>query len=817
VSEPRQDRFARVAALRPSATRRRVPVEARGIAPEIPEGSRRLAELLGAAPARNRYGEHLVLRRWFSEPIGGQPPERSVDQTALRLLAPDAPADVADPQQWLFLDTETTGLAGGTGTYAFLVGIAWWDAGGLEVEQFFMRDHSEEHSVLLALAQRMAERRVLVTFNGKTFDWPLLETRYSMTRTIRPPAPRVHLDFLHPARSLWRLRLGTARLPELERHVLGWNRGIDVASDLIPAIYFDFLRGGPPDPLVPIFHHNQMDLRGLAGLAERVISLLADPTRGSRDGLELFGVSRICDRRGEAVRARELYAQSIASELPPDPARLARKALARLAKKNGEFPLACELWTQMAQDRTAGEILSREGLDAYLELAIHSERRARNPHRAAILVREALAELRRARRLAAIAPAICLRYERRFEKRLTRLDRKIADGLRKVCATKAESVARAGESNSGQAKERNSMPDSDSPGIRSVRISPAKQRNMPEITEPYLREQLERRRQELRQAIASPAAETAPAALAQLLREVDSALERMDQGTYGICEACQDTIERDRLISDPLVRLCLDHLSREEQRALEGDLELASRIQRGLLPQREVNFRDWQIHYEYKPSGLVSGDYCDLIVPPREDGTLIFLLGDVAGKGVAAALLMTHLHAMFRSLAAVEIDLNQLLDMGNRIFCESTIAGQYATLICGRAGAFGEIEIASAGHLPALLVGRNGVERLGSTGLPLGMFRTARYNVCRARLDPGDSLLLYTDGISEAAGAGGSEYGVERLALVAGEQYSRAPGDFVAACLADLESFSSAARRADDQTLMLIQRAQAHPIGPTGA
>ena len=114
----------------------------------------------------------------------------------------------ADPEQWLFLDTETTGLAGGSGTYAFLVGLAWWGAGGLHVEQFFMRDLDEEHSLLLELSERMASRPVLVTFNGKSFDWPLLETRYRMTRAIPSFSPKLHLDLLHPARQLWRLRLG---------------------------------------------------------------------------------------------------------------------------------------------------------------------------------------------------------------------------------------------------------------------------------------------------------------------------------------------------------------------------------------------------------------------------------------------------------------------------------------------------------------------------------------------------------------------------------------------------------------------------------
>jgi uncharacterized protein YprB with RNaseH-like and TPR domain len=422
MSTPVQDRYARLAALRPARRAGTAGGGAtRGHAPDIPEGAERLAQLLGAAPQRNRFGEHLALRRWFSEAIGEEAPGE-LHPAALRLIAPGAPDCVADPQQWLFLDTETTGLAGGTGTYPFLVGIAWWDAGGLEVEQFFMREHSEEHSLLVALAERMAERRVLVTFNGKSFDWPLLETRYRMTRTIKPPAPRAHLDFLHPARNLWRLRLGSVRLPELEKHVLGWNRGADVMSELIPQIYFDYLRGGPPESLVHIFHHNQMDLRGLAGLASRVLSVLASAETHGQDALELFGVSRICERRGEEGRARTLYARSIASELPPETDRAARRSLARLAKRDGDFVLARQLWESVLGD-------SREGFEAYEQLAIYYERHAREPHRAAALARKALAELRKANHVGTIAPGVYRRCRAQFEKRLARLERKAGPTL----------------------------------------------------------------------------------------------------------------------------------------------------------------------------------------------------------------------------------------------------------------------------------------------------------------------------------------------------------------------------------------------------
>ncbi len=442
MSTTLQQRFARLKALKGAAA------EPRGTTPEIPEGSGRLAEILGAAAVSNRFGEHLALKRWFSDvtsdevtgcaPLGHGLADERLDSAALRLLAPDIPEIATDPREWIFLDTETTGLAGGSGTYAFLVGVAWWDAGGLEVEQFFMRDHGEEHALLVTLAERMAKRRVLVTFNGKSFDWPLLETRYRMTRTIRPPAPRAHFDFLHPARNLWRLRIGSVRLQELERHVLGWNRGSDLMSEYIPQMYFDFLRGGPPEPLVPIFLHNQMDLRGLAALSSRIVSLLAEPEARGRDGFELFGLSRICERRGEAARARKHYAQSLEAVLPPETDRAARRSLARLAKREGDFSLARKLWESMLGN-------SREGLEAYEQLAIYYERQEREPRRAASISRAALTELSRANRLGTIAAGIYRQSRARFEHRLARLERKADRALLK--GIEIESPARLAESN----------------------------------------------------------------------------------------------------------------------------------------------------------------------------------------------------------------------------------------------------------------------------------------------------------------------------------------------------------------------------------
>jgi uncharacterized protein len=353
------DKFAHIAALR--SVHKREAAFDRGEG--LPRKCDRLAQLLGAQIHRNHYGEHLSLQRWYATPEMCTPDPRSL---AL-LLPPGTPAihataeSAADPGQWLFLDTETTGLAGGTGTYAFLVGIAWWEAGGLQVEQFFMRDLDEEHSLLLELSKRMAARPVLVSFNGKSFDWPLLETRYRMTRAISPCPPKVHLDFLHPARQIWRLRLGSVRLKELEKHVLmaegralDWTRQDDIDSSLIPQMYFDYLRGGPTEPLAGVFSHNQMDLRGLAALAGTILTLMdsgndtgESAQNGILDPLDLYSISRLLQRRGSTTRARELYETALRAGLPRPVDRLAQRELAQLAKRELDYTRATSLWEEL--------------------------------------------------------------------------------------------------------------------------------------------------------------------------------------------------------------------------------------------------------------------------------------------------------------------------------------------------------------------------------------------------------------------------------------------------------------------------------------
>ncbi len=445
-----EDKFTRLAALQPA--RRREPV-ASCSGGEPATGGDTLAGLLGAAVGRNRYGEHLVVRQWFSTPEACTPSGHALD-----LLLPEKPSRAADPAEWLFLDTETTGLAGGTGTYAFLVGLAWWDAGGLQVEQFFMRDHGEEHSLLLELSRRLAERGVLVTFNGKSFDWPLLETRFRMTRAIAPRSPAAHLDLLHPARQLWRLRLGSVRLIELERHVLGgdglhlgWTRHGDIDSALIPQVYFDYLRGGPAQPLMSVFRHNQMDLRGLAALARKILALLAEPEAlksPEEDALELYGISRLLYRCGEVPRARRLYERALEAGLPGAVDRAARREMARLAKRDHDYARATSLWEDLIAD-------SADGLEAYEQLAIYYEHHAREPFRAAEFTREALAALRKGLRTGHIEPGRYRKLRARLEHRLARLGHATKPRAHSLLElSSAEACGRARESNRNQAKDR---------------------------------------------------------------------------------------------------------------------------------------------------------------------------------------------------------------------------------------------------------------------------------------------------------------------------------------------------------------------------
>jgi phosphoserine phosphatase RsbU/P len=288
----------------------------------------------------------------------------------------------------------------------------------------------------------------------------------------------------------------------------------------------------------------------------------------------------------------------------------------------------------------------------------------------------------------------------------------------------------------------------------------------------------------------------------RLLNEVDAALARFDAGTYGLCEECHDPIEAERLLADPLVRFCLGDLTQKEINSIQYDLMLASEIQKGLLPRTDGLSDNWTADFVYQPAGIVSGDYVDFI---ERGGELFFILGDVSGKGMAASILMSNLHAMFRALVPLGLPLSELMERANHLFCESTLANQYATLICGKLNPRGEVEFVNAGHLAPIIVNHEDCIALESTGLPLGMFCDSSFVASGAKLKPGETLLLFSDGVTEANDHTGAEFGSERLMETLRAALGFDPTDLLNNCIDAVGKFRLNAEVNDDLTMLALK------------
>ena len=288
---------------------------------------------------------------------------------------------------------------------------------------------------------------------------------------------------------------------------------------------------------------------------------------------------------------------------------------------------------------------------------------------------------------------------------------------------------------------------------------------------------------------------------AGLLGQIDTALEKIDNGTYGKCEACDGYVEPDRLLADPLVRVCLGELTDTQRQALQDDLELASVIQRGLLPTNSRSHGTWTTDFVYQPLGPVSGDYCD-IIPVGDD--LYFILGDVSGKGMAASLLMSSLHAIFHALIPLGIELDQLMSRANSLLVESSLSNQFATLVCGKAGSDGRLEIVNAGHLPPVVIKHGMTGELNFSGLPLGMFHETEFTTSKVELGRGDSLLLFTDGVTECTNEQGTEFGTCKLFDTIGGTSWPDPTALLNKCLEVVDGHRGRAERSDDLTMLAL-------------
>lgn len=355
----------------------------------------RVSDVLGGRIVSNAFGRALVIdRRYECDRFHG---DRRVgdcelhDDDTLRLLDPSLPRLDGLPSRTLFVDLETTGLSGGAGTVAFLVGCGWFDLGAFQVRQFLLTSYAAERAQLAAVADCFDDATLLVTYNGKTFDVPVMETRWLFHRMELPADTLRHFDMLHPARRLWRSRAGDGdgeggsaagcRLATLERVLCGVSRMGDVPGMEIPSRYFRFLRSGDARPLEAVLEHNRLDLISLAAVAAEAVRLVQQGTAGCRDAAEALSLGKVFERAGDLRRALECY--ECAAGDGSAPLDVIAESLCRMGlrlKRERRFGEAAAVWQRvigLRQPRAGrrSAVLTPLRRFAVEALAIHHEHR----------------------------------------------------------------------------------------------------------------------------------------------------------------------------------------------------------------------------------------------------------------------------------------------------------------------------------------------------------------------------------------------------------------------------------------------------------
>ncbi len=381
-----------------------------------------IQEYVEGEVAKNSLGEYFLARQAF--PFGRPYGKLRIgdistaDLSPLNLLLPQSA--IPAPERLVYLDTETTGLAGGTGTCAFLIGVGTVEGTQFVVRQYFLRDYPEEKAVLHSLAEILSAHDGLVTYNGKTFDVPLLETRYALARLKSPFARLVHFDALHPSRRLWRLRLESCKLTDLESAVLGIGREGDVAGSEIPGIYFDYLRTGDARGLQPVFYHNALDIMTLAAVTVELARAIGDGGAGTLDSsVDLFSLSRIYETAGSREQSVAVCRRAISGGLPDEIAARALHQLALQYRRQRKYALAIETWMELSRRESP---LALEALEA---LAIYYEHHLRDLQGALEFTLSAIERVNGIARASA-APGRPSPNHKRLAHRVQRLNRKIS-------------------------------------------------------------------------------------------------------------------------------------------------------------------------------------------------------------------------------------------------------------------------------------------------------------------------------------------------------------------------------------------------------
>lgn len=349
-----------------------------------------IEEAVPGRSATNAHGTCYIteVRRAVAETHAGEVLAgiADVDSAALAELARAPELAEVDFRQAAFLDTETTGLAGGTGTYAFLIGVGRFVDETFQVRQFFMRDPSQERAQLAEVADWLADASGLVTFNGRTFDAPLLATRYTMHHLRAPHDGLPHLDLLPLSRRLWRLRLESCRLTVLEAEILGFERQDDVPGWLVPWRYLRYQSDGDARPLEGIFRHNALDILSMVSLVARAERAWQRPGDAVEHAPDWLSLARAYAKSGASERVIAACEEALARGLPPAQADEARLRIGDAAWRAGHWPVALAVWRAMVAEETTTRLVPFEALAKYHEH--HAE--PRELHEARAVVEHAL-------------------------------------------------------------------------------------------------------------------------------------------------------------------------------------------------------------------------------------------------------------------------------------------------------------------------------------------------------------------------------------------------------------------------------------------
>ena len=321
-----------------------------------------------------------------------------------------------DPRRVAFLDIETTGLAGGTGTLAFLVGMGHFLDGHFRLRQYFLGSLGQERALLRALSDYLSEFEAVVTFNGKSFDLPLLQTRLRLSRLPVDLTELPHLDLLHPARRLYRDRLDSCRLSQLEQWLLGLTRVEDVPGAEIPSLYFRYIRTRRLRALLPVFQHNALDVLSLVTLTVHLTRLFGGDARLT--GPDRLALGRDCEADGLHDEAVAHYGGALALELRPADRDECQRRLSLLYKKLGRWEEAVALWQAIAARP------DNRALFPLLELAKYHEHVTRDLASARLITERALLLLERHHARMGYGPVAAERAA--LTKRLTRLEERAA-------------------------------------------------------------------------------------------------------------------------------------------------------------------------------------------------------------------------------------------------------------------------------------------------------------------------------------------------------------------------------------------------------